>query len=56
MFGMNKTGIINFRVSEEERKRYERLVYERRKPLSQIIRESLDRMAKRLEKERGAAE
>jgi len=51
---MKKESLINFRVSDEERERYSRLVEDRGKPLSKIIRESLDRMAKRMEREKAA--
>lgn len=44
--------LITVRVNDDEHDRYDTIARERDKPLGQIIRESLDRMAKRIEREK----
>jgi len=51
---MVRDTFIKVRVTEEERQRYLAASAERGKPLGVIIRESLDRMAKRIEREKAA--
>jgi hypothetical protein len=50
--GMARDTFIKVRVSEEERQKYLDAASWRDKPLGVVIRESLDRLVRRVEKER----